>query len=201
MNGKPAVIKERPDLNQGQISPINAGRPAFTFIAGVLLSYSRILRVIGQDLEPLGVNVFELAKVGDDFSVLMNQSGTEQVPPAKGTFDKITLKIFGRPYSPRETPHRKYYTSREILVADTERKSRRSPSYSPSDLRNLSLELRGLGDYLDRKAAGDFTISWAPAPDLIKVRYDQKSESFTMRDLYDFGIHMYMKRSDRIRPD
>jgi len=82
-----------------------------------------------------------------------------------------------------------------------ERQSRRNISHSPSDLRNLSLELRGLGDYLDRKSAGDFTISWAPAPDLKKVKYDQKSESFTLRDLYDFGIHMYMKRSDRTRPE
>ena len=200
--GKMAVIKERSDLSQGEISPINVGRPAFTFVAGVILSYSRILRVIGQDLEPLGVNAFELAKLGDDFSVSMNQSESEQAPSAKGTvLEKITQKIFGRPDSPRETSHRRDFTSREILVADMERQSRRKVSHSSSDLRNLSLELRGLGDYLDRKAAGDFTISWAPAPNSIKVRYDQKSESFTMRDLYDFGIHMYMKRSDRPRPD
>ena len=200
--GRMAVIREQADLSQREISPITAGRPAFTFVAGVLLSYSRILRVIGQDLEPLGVNAFELAKLGDDFSVSMNRSETERVPAAEGTvFDKITQKIFGRPHSPRETPHRKYYTSREVLVADLERQSRRSVAHTPSDLRDLSLELRGLGDYLDRKAAGDFTVSWAPTPKLIKLRYDQKSESFTMRDLYDFGIHMYMKRSERSRPD
>ena len=200
--GRMAVITERAGLSQREISPTNAGRPAFTFVAGVLLSYSRMLRVIGQDLEPLGVNAFELAKRGDYFSVSMNQSETDQVPPAKETvFDKITQKIFGRPHSPRETPHHRYFTSREILVADSERQSRRSVAHNPSDLRNLSLELRGLGDYLDRKVAGDFTISWAPAPKLIKVRYDQKSESFTLRDLYDFGIHMYMKRSERSRPE
>jgi hypothetical protein len=197
-----AVIKERANFRQGEISPINAGRPAFRFVAGVILSYSRILRVIGQDLEPLGVNAFKLAKLGDDFSVSMNQSESEQVPPAKGTvFNKVTQKIFGRPDSPRETLYHRYFTSREILVADLERQSRRKVSHSPSDLRNLSLELRGLGDYLDRKAAGDFAISWAPAPDAIKVRYDQKSASFTMRDLYDFGIHMYLKRSERSRPE
>ena len=197
-----SVTKERPGLSQGKISPINTGRPAFTFVAGVLLSYSRILRVIGQDLEPLGVNAFELAKLGDDFSVSINQSASQQVSSAKGSvLDKFIQVIFGRLDSPRETPHHKYFTSREILVADMERQSRRNISHSPSDLRNLSLELRGLGDYLDRKSAGDFTISWAPAPDLIKVQYDQKSESFTLRDLYDFGIHMYMKRSVRSRPE
>ena len=197
-----SVTKERPELSQGEISPISTGRPAFTFIAGVLLPYSRILRVIGQELEPLGINGFELAKLGDDFSVSMGQSAPQQAPSVKrSALDKIIQMIFGRPESPKETPHHRYFTSREILVADLERQSKRRGSHSPSDLRNLSLELRGLGDYLDRKVAGDFTISWAPAPDLIKVRYDQKSESFTMRDLYDFGIHMYLKRSDRIRPE
>ena len=197
-----SVTKQRPDLTQGEISPINAGRPAFAFVAGVLLSYSRILRVIGQDLEPLGVNAFELAKLGDDFSVSLNQSASQQVSSAKGTvLDKINQVIFGRLDPPREAPHHKYFTSREILVADVERQSRRNISHSPWDFGNLSLELRGLGDYLDRKLPGDFTISWAPAPDLIKVRYDQNSECFTLRDLFDFGIHMYMKRSDRSRPE
>jgi len=197
-----SLTKERQELSQGEISPISAGRPAFTFIAGVRLPYSRILRVIGQELEPLGISGFELAKVGDDFSVSMAQSASQQVPSVqRSVLDKIIQMIFGRPDPPRETPHHRNFTSREILVADIERQSRRRRSHSPSDLRNLSLELRGLGDYLDRKVAGDFTISWAPAPDLIKVRYDQKSESFSMRDLYDFGIHMYLKRSDRIRPE
>jgi hypothetical protein len=197
-----SVTKELPDLSKGEISPINTGRPAFTFVAGVLLSYSRILRVIGQDLEPLGVNAFELAKLGDDFSVSINHSASHQVSSAKATvLDKLIQVISGRLDSPRETPHLKYFTSREILVADIERQSRRNISPSPSDFGKLSLELRGLGDYLDRKLPGDFTISWAPAPDLIKVRYDQNSECFTLRDLFDFGIHMYMKRSDRSRPE
>ena len=197
-----SLTKERQELSQGEISPISAGRPASTFVAGVLLPYSRILRVIGQDLEPLRVNAFELAKLGDDFSVLMNQGASQKVPSVRGTvLDKIIQMIFGRPDAPRETPLHKYFTSREILVADMERQFRRSVSHSPSDLRNLSLELRGLGDYLDRKAAGDFTISWAPAPDLIKVHYDHRSESFSQRDLYDFGIHMYLKRSERSHPE
>ena len=56
----------------------------------MLLSYSRILRVIGQDLETLGVNAFELAKLGDDISVSMIQSASQQVSSAKGTvLDKI----------------------------------------------------------------------------------------------------------------
>jgi hypothetical protein len=198
---KVVVIKERFDLSELEISPINVRRPAVTFMAGVTLSYSRILRVIGQDLEPLGVNSFELEKWGDDFSVLMNQSDAgRELPTRRTVFEKFMQKILGHSDSPKETP-RRYFSSGEVLLADIERQSKRGIFNSPSDLRDLSLELRGLGDYLDRKAAREFTISWAAAPNSIKVSYDQKKESFTVRDLYDFGIHMYMKRSDRPRTD
>ena len=110
---------------------------------------------------------------------------------------KITQKMLGHSDSDRETPHRRYFARSEILVADLDRQSKRRISNSPSDLSDLSLELRVLGDYLDRKVAGEFTISWAP--NSVKVRYDHKEEKFTLQNLYDFGIHMYMKRSDRRR--
>lgn len=168
------------------------------FMAAVTLSYSQILRVIGQDLEPLGINSFELAKWGDDYIVWIKQGESGRELSAKRTvFKKISQKILGHTDSDRETPHRRYFSRVEILLADIERQSKRRVSNSPLDLRDLSLVLRVLGDYLDRKAAGEFTISWAP--NSIKVRYDQKEESFTLQNLYDFGIHLYMKRSDRRR--
>ena len=154
--------------------------------------------MIGQDLEPLGINSFELAKWGDDYIVWIKQGESGRELSGKRTFfEKISQKILGPTDSDRETPHRRYFSRVEILLADIEWQSKRRISNSPSDLRDLSLELRVLGDYLDRKAAGEFTISWAP--NSIKVRYDQKEESFTLQNLYDFGIHLYMKRSDRRR--
>lgn len=163
-------IKERSDLSGREISPINVRGPAVTFMAGETLSYSRILRVIGQDLEPHGVNSFELEKRGDDFSVWVNQSESRRELPAKRTvFEKFMHKILGHSDSHTETLHCRYFSSGEVLLADIERQSKRGISNSPSDLRDLSLELRGLGDYLDRKAAREFTISWAPAPNSIKI--------------------------------
>lgn len=118
------VKKEQPDSSQGE--PINGGRPASTSVAGMLLSYSHILRVIGQELEPLGVDAFELVKLGDDFSVSMNQLELKQYPSAQPTIlDKFIHKIFGRSDCLIETPHHKYFAKREILVADIERQSRR----------------------------------------------------------------------------
>jgi len=57
-----------------------------------------------------------------------------------------------------------------------------------SDRRDLSFVLRVLGDYLDRKIPGQFTISWSK--NSIMISYDQIQESFTPENLYDFGIHM-----------
>ena len=170
------------------------------FMAAVTLSYSQILRVIGQDLEPLGINSFELAKWGDDYIVWTEHSEFGRELSGKRTFfEKITQKLLRHTDSDKETPHRRYFSRVEILLADIERQSKRRILISPSNLRDLSLVLRVLGDYLDRKAAGEFTISWAP--NSIKVRYDQKEESFTLQNLYDFGVHMYMKRSDRRAPN
>ncbi len=94
----------------------------------------------------------------------------------------------------RQTPNRMYFSDVEIFIADTERQSKRRPN-SPKDVRDLSFVLRVLGNYLDRQSAREFTISWSM--DAIKVRYDQKEESFTFQNLYDLGIHMYLKRSSR----
>ncbi len=78
----------------------------------------------------------------------------------------------------------------------TERRLKRKIS-SSSDRRDLSFVLRVLGDYLDRKTPGQFTISWSQ--NSIMISYDQIREIFTPENLYDFGIHMYLRRSTRDR--
>ena len=63
------------------------------------------------------------------------------------------------------------------------------------DTKNLSLGLRVLGDYLDGKEARDFAVSWSTH--LVTVSYDHKQESFTLENLYDCGVNMYLRRSNR----
>jgi hypothetical protein len=115
----------------------------------------------------------------------------------KTFFEKISQKILGHSDSDKETLNRMYFPSSDIFLANIERGLKRRTSDSPKDLRDLSFVLRVLGDYLDRKAAREFTISWSM--DSIRVRYDRKEESFTLQNLYDFGINMYLKRSSRRR--
>ena len=164
-------------------------------MAAVTLSYAQALRVIGQNLIPLGIDSFELAKWGDDY-IVWEHGGFARDQSAKQTFfKKVTRKIVGHADSEREVLNRIYFSNVEIFNSDIEQQAKRRISDSPSDLRDLSFVLRVLGGYLDRKAAREFTISWSM--NSIKLRYDQKEENFTLQNLYDFGISMYLKRSDR----
>jgi len=164
-------------------------------MAAVTLSYSQVLRVIGQNLMPLGVDGFELVKSGDDYVVRMRQAEIPEVLSAEKTFfNKLVGKIVGKADAGKKTPERIYFSSMDILTSDIEQQAKRRVG-SPRDVRDLSFVLRVLGNYLDRKAAREFSIS--VDPDSIKVRYDQKEERFTIQDLYDFGIQMYLRRSGR----
>jgi hypothetical protein len=168
-------------------------------MTAVTLSYAQALRVIGQDLEPLGISSFELAKLGNDYVVWMKQGGFMRDRSAKRMtfFENITQKILGRVDSERKVLDPMHFSSSDIFSANLERASKRRTAHSPKDRRDLSFVLRVLGDYLDRKAPGDFTISLSM--DTIKIRYDHKEDSFTLQNLYDFGINMYLKRSNRHR--
>jgi hypothetical protein len=160
------------------------------------LSYAQSLRVVGQDLDALGVDFFELAKWGDDYIVWPGHAEfTRKFSAEKGFLTKITRKILGHDDSDKEIPNRLYFTPADIIWADTQRRLKRKISGSPSDLRDLSFVLRVLGDYLDRQKVGQFTISWSQ--DSIIISYDQKQERFTSQNLYDLGIGMYLRRSTR----
>jgi hypothetical protein len=160
------------------------------------LSNAQFLRVIGQDPDALGADFFELAKWSDDYIVWLEHSEfASKLSSEKGFLSKITQKILGQDDSDTEIPNRINFTPSDIIWADTQRQLKRKKSGSPSDLRDLSFVLRVLGDYLDRQKASQFTISYWP--NSIMISYDQKQERFTSENLYDFGIHMYLRRSTR----
>ncbi len=161
------------------------------------LSNAQFLRVIGQDLDALGTDFFELAKWSDDYIVWLERSEfASKLSSQKGFLSKITQKILGQDDSDTEIPNRINFTPSDIIWADTQRQLKRKKSGSPSDLRDLSFVLRVLGDYLDRQKASQFTISYWPKHSIM-ISYDQKQERFTSENLYDFGIHMYLRRSTR----
>jgi hypothetical protein len=167
-------------------------------------SYAQSLRVIGQALEALHIDSFRLEKTDTEYLVRLDPSLSAGKIVWETSFIKtVAEKIWG----PGELEEKSNtstgslgYTSSDIERLDSEGRSGRHGQNSMPDTRNLSLSLRVLGDYLDHKVARDFAISWST--DSVKVQYitihhGLKEEDFTLQNLYDRSVQMYLRRSDR----
>jgi hypothetical protein len=154
------------------------------------LSNAQSLRVIGQQLAGLGINAFELDKRGNEYMVRMDHSESAGKSQEK-TFPKSIFEKTPR----REIPNHLSFSTSQIIWSDTENRLRRGQMNAMPDANDLSTLLRVLGDYLDRKGAGDFAISCDIG--VVTVSYDQRKESFRIENLYDLGVHMYLRRSNR----
>ena len=164
-------------------------------MAANTLSHSQALRVIGQDLVPISCDSFELSTVGDDY--IVTRYGYEpalSIPPRRAFLNQLLGNRFRRANAEPRASNQLYFSRSEILFSDRERQAKRRLG-SPTDVRDLSFVLRVLGDYLDQKSARVFFISWSAH--LIRVQHNGKEELFTPENVYDFGIRMYLKRSNR----
>jgi hypothetical protein len=82
----------------------------------------------------------------------------------------------------------------------TEQQSRHGGPNVMPDAYKLAQVLRVLGDHLDRKEAYAFRVS--VSGDSLSVAYETGSglqqESFTIENLYDHAVQMYLRRSKRL---
>jgi len=164
-------------------------------MAAITLSHSQALRVIGQNLVSIRCDSFDLMTAGDDYVVTRHDFDPPRSVPSSKTFlNQWLTKTFRRPKAEQTGSTRLHFSRSEILISNLQRQSERRIG-NPTDVRDLSFVLRVLGDYLDKKLAREFSISWSPH--LITVQYNGKEELFTRDNVYDFGISMYLKRSNR----
>jgi hypothetical protein len=155
------------------------------------------LRVIGQQLASLGIDSFEVEKSGEEYVVRMNRCASSGKSRAKAFLNSISQDIRQSADSTAQNPSPIRLEPAQILQADNENRLRRLQPTEVPDPYKLSTLLRVLGDYLDRKGADEFAIAYASAS--LTVQYGQKSESLRIDDLYDLGVHMYLRRSNRSR--
>ena len=155
---------------------------------GTLTSYAQCLRVIGQQLDTVGISTFELEMNHDNYTVRLGQADE-----TKGFFRNVAERLGAQ----RAAPELIHFAASDLVWLDLQWKSKRGSPGGVPDPGKLSLNLRALGDHLDRKSAADFAISWAP--ETVKLRYGDKQESFTIGNLYDRAVHMYLRRSGRNR--
>jgi len=151
------------------------------------LSNAQSLRVIGQDLAALGVDAFNLGRSGDEYTVWIEDRESDKVLTGEKTFTrKIIRMILGNDNSAREIPKPMRFASPQILWTDVARRFNRKGSQELTDLNELSLLLRVLGDFLDKNQADDFIIFWSK--NSVKVVFGKREENFTL-SLYAASYH------------
>jgi hypothetical protein len=155
----------------------------------------------------LGVSSFDLAKDGDDY--IVRAMGTK---PARGIqFENSFLKriaeiVWGSADADASSLDRGVvsepirYTPADISWLDIQGASRRGKANAMPDAQKLSQVLRVVGDHLQRKKAREFTVSMSGQS--VSTFYQtsgspEQRENFTVDNLYDLGVHMYQRRSNR----
>ena len=154
---------------------------------------AKALRVIGQDLASLSVAEFSVGRRGDTYTVRFEDRTPSQKPDSsiRGTIRALLGgKEFARPVS--KTLH--FFTS-ELIWKDAAHSFNRKGTEEITDLCELSLMLRALGDFLDDSESDDFVIFWER--NLVKVLFDQREQNFMLVNLYERGTGLYLKRSNR----
>jgi hypothetical protein len=162
------------------------------------LSYAQSLRAIGESLEVLGVSAFDLEKDDGNYIVRL----TDSKPTRKTNFVKrIAGKLRGSRKSDKQATTKPLrYTPSDISRLLAEQQSRHGKTNVMADAHKLAQVLRVLGDHLDRKQARVFTLS--ASSDSVAVWFEtnsvqQKRETYTVANLYDMAVHMYLRRSKR----
>jgi hypothetical protein len=161
------------------------------------LSHSQALRVIGQRLAELGHHVFELKNTGDLYAVHVDPSSA-MGQLANGSTATHHSGQTANPDCHAESRLILEFTAVELRWCDDQNRLQRIRPAALPVVGNLSLMLRVLGDFIDRKAPDVFTISWSRYS--VKLRYGDVERSFSDHNIYDLGIVMYLKRSD-YRPE
>ena len=174
------------------------------------MNYSRILRVIGQKLEPLRPEKYEVVCYGNCYLVRCrvkedSQGKKEEEKKVRGL--AAFLRLWREPENPttRENPNEStsmnvefLYSLEELSRQDEERKEpRRDPNAMP-DPYSLSNTLRTVGEFLDRKPDSKLLFASSHGQEIV-ILYETKDgvrnlEEYPISTLYDLAVKKYVTR-------
>jgi hypothetical protein len=180
-----------------------------------MVEYAHSLRSIGQALESLRVEDFDLEVDGEAFVVRCSVPWPKEAITEQPDQASLLRHIWG--VLPREstvelnmnittrfkaTDIDLCYTSKDVDRLDEEGKAQRSDHPVEPHAPTLSQFLRTVGAYVSQKPARLLKIS--RRNDSIAIQYESPSgekndEALSVGDLYDLWVWMYMKRADRNR--
>jgi hypothetical protein len=180
-----------------------------------MIQYEHILRAIGQGLEALSVETFDLKVANDTFLI---QAAVTQKEPANAaklsSFKKAFLDICHIAKKPvtMETPAGKAgassrslrleFTQKDIDRLERDGQALRSDWNASPLAHSMPQLLRTVGWYVDHKQGrlhklskdGDsLTVSY------LKAIGTEKIETFTLLQLYDMWVHLYKRRRGYIQ--
>ena len=178
---------------------------AFRFRRAIWLepmSYSRIFRVIGQALEPLRPETYEVVCYGDCYLVRCRVKEEKKV---RGLASFLRLwreqenANIRKNRKDRVSMHAEFlYSLEELNHQDEERKEpRRDPNAMP-DPYSLSNTLRAVGEFLDRKPDVKLLFASNHGQDIV-ILYETKGgvrnlEEYPISTLYDLSVKKYVTR-------
>ncbi len=175
--------------------------------------YARHLRAIGQDLEGLTFNNFNLEFTGDAYlvwvkSVDRSESGKPLLRISKNRLQKLwrnrtpprTIGHEESYVSPTEDGRRLRYSVQELDRIEREQRTRRRRQSGNADGHSVSQLLRTLGDLVSQRNERLLGIAWQELSIGVVVETPQgrkEIEVFRPDNLYDLWVRMYLKRDNR----
>lgn len=179
-----------------------------------IADYAQPLRAIGQALETLNVQTFEMEPAGEAYLIRgaaaitacdnpPQRVSSEKVRSIWGILpgQKIELSQTSKEKSAATSKIELNYTPKDVERLEMEGRARRGGSVKMADPSSLSQLLRCIGAYLTQKLARLLRICWAD--DVLSVEYEtsmgsRMQETLATSDLYDLWVRMYMQRSSRL---
>jgi hypothetical protein len=186
-------------LLQNEITGVGGG------LMSEMTGYAQPLRAIGQALETLNIQSFEMEPVGDDFFVRGNIPVTS--PDLRRTiWGKIPSenREKGADGNPTElkvdSPVELLYELKDIERLEEQGRSRRINPHGTANPTSLSQVLRCIGAYLNQKRARLLKLS--RDAESVLVEYETSlgtnmKEALSPSELYDLWVRMYMQRAER----
>ncbi|HEY7219135.1 MAG TPA: hypothetical protein VH985_12185 [Candidatus Binatia bacterium] len=164
--------------------------------------HSKDLRAIGQSLELTRIEVFELENHGESYVVR-----SRSITPTSRWIINNSVIATGWDAS-RNSPlnggegwlqYEPQVISRLDAQGQKQRRAQLPAQAKPAS--KPSLQLRALGEHLDRVEASAFSISW-DHPHSVTVKYQtsdgqDEQRTFSFAKLQELGFHMRFRRSTR----
>jgi hypothetical protein len=174
------------------------------------MNYSKILRVVGQKLEPLRPETYEVVCYGNCYLVRCrvkenSQGNKEEEKKVRGL--AAFLRLWREPQSPSagEKPNEGtamnvefLYSLEELSRQDEERKEPRRDANAMPDPYSLSNTLRAVGVFLDRKPDIKLLFASNRGQEIV-ILYETKHgvrnlEEYPISAIYEFWVKEYVKR-------